>query len=79
MTPLTSTDTRCVLFASALQQSDQPSPDMVAAAISAALEQLGLGGCVGLMAQEFGDHPDAAGERMRWVSELIGRLLSPAR
>jgi hypothetical protein len=28
--------------------------------------------CEGLfaMAQEFGDHPDAAGSRMRWVRQL---------
>ena len=70
MTPLTSTDARCALFASVLQQSDRPSADVVAAAISAALEHLGLGGCVDRMAQEFGDHPETSCERMRWVSQL---------
>jgi len=70
MTPLTSTDARCALFASVLQQSDRPSADVVAAAISAAHEHLGLGGCVDRMAQEFGDHPETSCERMRWVSQL---------
>jgi hypothetical protein len=26
------------------------------------------------MAQEFGDHPEAAMDRMRWVRELVGGL-----
>jgi uncharacterized ParB-like nuclease family protein len=74
MTRLTLTDARCALFASALQQSDLPSVDVVAAAISAALEHLGLAGCLGLMAQEFGDHPESARERMRWAGELTSTL-----
>jgi hypothetical protein len=54
------------LFASGLQPSDAPSADMVAAAINRTVQQLGVHGCVGRMAQEFGDHPDAAARRMRW-------------
>jgi hypothetical protein len=42
----------------------------VAAAISAAVDHHGLPGCLDLMAQEFGDHPDTACERMRWVGQL---------
>jgi hypothetical protein len=44
---------------------------MVATAISRAVQQLGIRGCAGRMAQEFGDHPDAAAGRMRWVRQLI--------
>jgi hypothetical protein len=58
------------LFASGLQPSDAPTADMVAAAINRTLQQLGVLGCVGQMAQEFGDHPDAAARRMRWVHGL---------
>ena len=58
------------LFASGLQPSDAPSADMVAAAINRTVQQLGVRGCVGRMAQEFGDHPDAAARRMRWVHGL---------
>ena len=66
------TGARCrALFSSALQPSDAPTADMVAAAISHAVQQFGTGGCAGRMAQEFGDHPDAAASRMRWVRELI--------
>ena len=63
---------RCqALFSSALQPSDAPTAAMVAAAISRAVQQFGIGGCAGRMAQEFGDHPEAAATRMRWVRQLI--------
>ena len=66
------TGARChALFCSALQPSDAPTAAMVAAAISRAVAQFGIGGCAGRMAQEFGDHPDAAATRMRWVRQLI--------
>ena len=58
------------LFASALQPSDSPTAGVVAEAISCALRQFGVRGCAGRMAQEFGDHPDAAASRMRWVRQL---------
>jgi hypothetical protein len=65
---------RCpALFSSALQPSDAPTPGMVATAISRAIQQFGIGGCAGRMAQEFGDHPDAAATRMRWVRQLIAQ------
>ena len=65
---------RCqALFCSALQPSDAPTAAMVAAAISRAVAQFGIGGCAGRMAQEFGDHPDAAATRMRWVRQLIAQ------
>ena len=50
---------------------------MVATAISRAVQQLGAGGCAGRMAQEFGDHPDAAARRMRWVRQLIAQGPEP--
>ena len=65
-------DARCrALFASTLQRSDAPSADMVAEAIRVTVQQLGAGGCAGWMAQEFGDHPEAAAERMRWARSLL--------
>jgi hypothetical protein len=50
--------------------------EMVATAINRTLQQFGIRGCAGRMAQEFGDHPDAAASRMRWVHDLAdhGRL-----
>ena len=73
-TQLDMTGARCpALFCSGLQPSDAPDAGMVAAAISGAVRQFGIGGCAGRMAQEFGDHPDAAASRMRWVRQLIAR------
>jgi len=72
VTPLDMDGARCqALFSSGLQPSDAPTAEMVATAISRALQQFGIGGCAGRMAQEFGDHPDAAASRMRWVRQLI--------
>ena len=64
------------LFASALQRSDAPSPEVVANAIRRTVRQFGRRGCAGRMAQEFGDHPETAVERMNWVRQLVGQ--SPA-
>jgi hypothetical protein len=44
----------------------------VAEAIRATVARFGAGGCATRMAQEFGDHPEAAAERMRWVRSLLG-------
>lgn len=64
-------DIRCeALFASELQRSDALTPDEVAETISRTVRRIGLDGCVSRMAQEFGDHPEAAAERMRWVRQL---------
>jgi hypothetical protein len=62
---------RQALFASGLQRSDAPTADVVAEAIRVTVRQLGAYGCTSRMAQEFGDHPEAAAERMRWVRSLL--------
>ena len=59
------------LFASTLQRSDAPGAEVVAEAIAAAVRHFGAEGCTCLMAQEFGDHPEAAAARMRWVRSLL--------
>jgi hypothetical protein len=65
-------DVRCVaLFASGLQPSDAPNAETVAQAINRAIGRLGVRGCVARMAQEFGDHPDAAATRMCWARQLV--------
>jgi hypothetical protein len=80
MTRLNVIDTECVaLFASALQPSDAPTGDAVAAAMHWAVRRFGVRGCEGRMAQEFGDHPEAAVHRMRWVRQLVREMqASPA-
>jgi hypothetical protein len=30
------------------------------------------------MAQEFGDHPEAAASRMRWIRQLVSQEAAPA-
>jgi hypothetical protein len=78
--PPSVTDVRCAaLFASGLQASDSLAADVVAQTIMHTLRRLGRQGCAGLMAQEFGDHPEVAGERMRWVRRVVtgARLAQP--
>ena len=82
MTGLNIDDARCrALFVSRLQPSDAPTAETVAEAIRATVRQFGIRGCAGLMAQEFGDHPEAAAERMRWARQLLtgAPALSPAK
>jgi hypothetical protein len=70
LTPIGSDARREALFASALQPSDTPTADMIAQAIRSAVQRFGARGCTERMAQEFGDHPDAAAQRMCWARQL---------
>ena len=75
MTSLTVNDARCAaLFVSGLQRSGAPDGDVVAEAAIRSVRQFGVRGCAGLMAQEFGDHPEAAMDRMRWIRQLVRDL-----
>jgi len=65
------------LFVCELQQSDNPTANMVAEAITRTMQRFGTDGCAGQMAQEFGDHPDTARDRMRWVRQLAARAGLP--
>jgi hypothetical protein len=74
------TQSRCeALFSSTLQESDALTPQAVADAISKAIRQFGPAGCTSRMAQEFGDHPAEARDRMRWARRLLGQLSAPSR
>jgi hypothetical protein len=64
------------LFASSLQPSEAPTAEAVAAAIGRTVRQLGPLGCANHVAQEFGDHPETAVQRMRWVRQLATSLCS---
>jgi hypothetical protein len=81
MARLNVNDARCeALFASGLQPSDAPTAAEVAEVISRTVRQFGIRGCAGRMAQEFGEHPEAAIERMRWVRRLVGEACAaPSR
>lgn len=58
------------LFSSELQPSDAPTGEMIGNAISSAIQRFGSHGCSERMAQEFGDHPDVAADRMRWARSV---------
>jgi len=78
MSRLNMMDARCTaLFVSGLQRSDAPTPDAVNQAVRVAVRQFGVRGCAARMAQEFGDHPETAAGRMRWIRQLVGEF--PAR
>ena len=64
------------LFASVLQRSDNPSAGQVRKAIAAAVRAYGGLGCAQRVAQEFGDHPEAAVDRMRWARAVAGELFA---
>lgn len=72
---LNETDERCeALFASALQRSEAPSAGLVAREISRMLSDLGTEGCACRVAQEFGDHPESARDRMLWARQAVADL-----
>jgi hypothetical protein len=64
------------LFASVLQRSDNPSAGQVRKAIAAAVRAYGGLGCAQRVAQEFGDHPEAAVDRMRWARAVADELFA---
>lgn len=59
------------LFASDLQRSQHPDAASIRAAVTAVVDRLGERGCAALVAQEFGEHPDAAVGRMRWARSAV--------
>jgi hypothetical protein len=62
------------LFASTLQRGDELSVSQIRRAIAVALDVHGGVGCAGRVAQEFGDHPEAAAVRMRWARATLAAL-----
>jgi hypothetical protein len=69
------------LFASALQCSDELNGSQIRQAVTVALIAYGGAGCAGRVAQEFGDHPEVAADRMRWARAMVallnGAVLTP--
>ncbi|GGQ50317.1 hypothetical protein [Couchioplanes azureus] len=72
MTAVESDDIRYeALFVSDLQSSQDPSPELIRAAVSETVGRLGEQRCAELVAQEFGEHPDCALGRMRWARHAV--------
>jgi len=64
------------VFVSMLQRSEGPSAGQVRDAVAAALRAYGGRGCAARVAQEFGDHPEAAVARMRWARAVAGEVFA---
>jgi hypothetical protein len=72
MTVLDSDEVRIeALFASDLQRSERPSPELIREAVLATVRRLGEGGCAERVAEEFGEHPDSAVGRMLWARGAV--------
>jgi hypothetical protein len=68
------------LFVSPLQRSDEPSAEQIRQFVAAAVRQFGSRGCAGRVAQEFGEHPTLAAERMRWARQAVAGVFgAPGR
>ena len=68
------------LFVSDLQPSDRPSQHIVADAVTEMILRHGSDGCAAAVAEEFGDHPEAAVRRMCWVrTELTHQVVAQRR
>ncbi len=59
------------LFAGDLQPSQHPPAELVRHAVAAILRRYGSQWCAARMAQEFGDHPEAAAQRMAWALRVV--------
>lgn len=68
---MTTTTLAQVLFASALQSSDNPSPAQVRTAIDHQLCAGDPSRWAAYVAQEAGDHPDCYASRMRWALTTV--------
>jgi hypothetical protein len=72
MISLSTDDVRTeALFVSHVQRSQEPTPEIIRAAVTATVDRLGAGGCAALVAQEFGEHPDCAMGRMQWARRAV--------
>ena len=58
---------------SALQLIDEPSAGQIRQSVAVAVHQFGSRGCAARVAQEFGEHPELAAERMRWARQAVAR------
>jgi hypothetical protein len=79
VTAVVSTDLLAeALFVSTLQPSEHPGTALVRDTVTAQVFHLGETECSARVAQEFGDHPEAAAERMQWCHEQVEYAFVPA-
>jgi hypothetical protein len=74
MTTLVLNDVRAeALFVCDLQPSQQPAPEQVRQIVLMMLRRHGRRWCAARMAEEFGEHPEAAVHRMTWAVQTVRR------
>ena len=66
------------LFVSDVQRSQQPTPELIRAAVVRTVHRFGGTGCAAMVAQEFGEHPDSAVGRMRWARSAVRNAFQAA-
>jgi hypothetical protein len=59
------------LFASDLQPSEHPGTALIRGTVTALVFSPGELACAAVVAQEYGDHPEAACCRMVWAREAV--------
>src|SRR4051794_9790836 len=59
------------LFVSTIQRSDPYSATAVREAIRGSVRRHGTRGCAGLVAHEYGEHPESAVGRMCWALDTV--------
>ncbi|GAA4589680.1 hypothetical protein BJY16_008980 [Actinoplanes octamycinicus] len=64
------------LFVSHLQPSEYPNRAALEEAITSMILLYGSDGCAAGVATEFGDHPDVAVRRMRWVQDELAEVVA---
>lgn len=67
------------LFVSHLQPSECPTRETVEDTVTETLLRLGSEGCAAGVAEEFGNHPEAAVRRMGWVRRELRDVLGAQR
>jgi hypothetical protein len=67
------------LFCSTVQPSEKPDGVQVAESIAAMARSYGTRWCAARVAQEFGDHPDTAVQRMVWARDLVAGIYRGCR
>jgi hypothetical protein len=73
------TERSAALFVSTLQASDDPGARQLRQVIAQVVRELGSRECAARVAQEFGDHPETAVERMRWARSVVGEVFVGTR
>ncbi|HET9517260.1 MAG TPA: hypothetical protein VFO77_06010 [Actinoplanes sp.] len=66
------------LFASNVQRSQQLTSELIRQVVETTVERLGESGCAARVAQEYGEHPDCAPERMQWARTQVQRAFQDA-